>query len=168
MTAPAAAGKLLDSRQLAQSLPDALAKLDPRAMWRNPVMLIVEVGAAFTTVLAITDPSVFAWLITGWLWATVVFANLAEAVAEGRGKAQADTLRKTRQGTVARRITGWQPGKFIAVADVERVPAPKLAKGDIVVCDAGDIIPGAGDVVEGIASVDESAITGEYAPVIRE
>ena len=168
MTAPAAAGKLLDSRQLAQSLPDALAKLDPRAMWRNPVMLIVEVGAAFTTVLAITDPSVFAWLITGWLWATVVFANLAEAVAEGRGKAQADTLRKTRQGTVARRITGWQPGKFIAVADVERVPAPKLAKGDIVVCDAGDIIPGDGDVVEGIASVDESAITGESAPVIRE
>ena len=113
-------------------------------------------------------PTWFAWLITGWLWATVVFANLAEAVAEGRGKAQADTLRKTRQGTVARRVTGWQPGTFIAEADVESVPAPELAKGDIVVCEAGDVIPGDGDVVEGIASVDESAITGESAPVIRE
>ena len=168
MNAPAPTGRLLDPRQVARSLPDALAKLDPRIMWRNPVMLIVEVGAAFTTVLAITDPSWFAWLITGWLWATVVFANLAEAVAEGRGKAQADTLRKTRQGTIARRVTGWQPGKFIAVADVEQVPAPQLAKGDIVVCEAGDVVPGDGDVVEGIASVDESAITGESAPVIRE
>ena len=168
MTTSAVTGGLLDLRQLARSLPDALTKLDPRIMWRNPVMLIVEVGAAFTTVLAITDPSWFAWLITGWLWATVVFANLAEAVAEGRGKAQADTLRKTRQGTVARRVTGWQPGAFIAVADVENVPAPRLAKGDIVVCEAGHVIPGDGDVVEGIASVDESAITGESAPVIRE
>ena len=118
-------GGLLDPRQLARSLPDALRKLDPRIMWRNPVMLIVEVGAAFTTVLAVTDPSWFAWLITGWLWATVVFANLAEAVAEGRGKAQADTLRKTRQGTIARRVTGWQPGAFIAVADVEQRPGPE-------------------------------------------
>ena len=168
MTTSAVTGGLLDLRQLARSLPDALTKLDPRIMWRNPVMLIVEVGAAFTTVLAITDPSWFAWLITGWLWAAVVFANLAEAVAEGRGKAQADTLRKTRQGTVARRVTGWQPGAFIAVADVENVPAPRLAKGDIVVCEAGHVIPGDGDVVEGIASVDESAITGESAPVIRE
>ncbi len=168
MNAPAPTGALLDPRQVARSLPDAVAKLDPRIMWHNPVMLIVEVGAAFTTVLAITDPSWFAWLITGWLWATVVFANLAEAVAEGRGKAQADTLRKTRQGTIARRVTGWQPGKFISAADVEQVPAPQLGKGDIVVCEAGDVIPGDGDVVEGIASVDESAITGESAPVIRE
>ena len=137
-------------------------------MWHNPVMLIVEIGAVFTTVLAVTDPSVFAWPITAWLWATVVFANLAEAVAEGRGKAQADTLRKTRQGTVAHRVAGWQPGLQISPADTEQLPAPKLAKGDIVVVDAGEIIPGDGDVVEGIASVDESAITGESAPVIRE
>jgi potassium-transporting ATPase ATP-binding subunit len=168
MNGAAPTGGLLDPRQLARSLPDALRKLDPRIMWHNPVMLIVEVGAAFTTVLAATDPSVFAWLITGWLWATVVFANLAEAVAEGRGKAQADTLRKTRQGTIARRVTGWQPGAFVSAADVDSLPAPKLAKGDIVLCEAGDIVPGDGDVVEGIASVDESAITGESAPVIRE
>jgi K+-transporting ATPase ATPase B chain len=162
------AGGLFDPRQLLRSTPDALRKLDPRLMWHNPVMLIVEVGAVFTTALAVADPSVFAWLITAWLWATVFFANLAEAVAEGRGKAQADTLRKTRQGTVARRVTDWQPGQPIVVADAENVPAPQLAKGDIVVCEAGDVIPGDGDVVEGIASVDESAITGESAPVIRE
>lgn len=167
MSAPTkVASGLLDPRQLATSLPDALRKLDPRTMWRNPVMLIVELGAVFTTVLAATDPSWFAWLITGWLWATVIFANLAEAVAEGRGKAQADTLRKTRQGTVARRLTGWTPGAV--GGEEEKVPAPALAKGDIVVCEAGDVIPGDGDVVEGIASVDESAITGESAPVIRE
>jgi K+-transporting ATPase ATPase B chain len=162
------AGGLFDPQQLLRSAPDALRKLDPRAMWHNPVMLIVEVGAVFTTVLAVTEPSVFAWLITAWLWATVVFANLAEAVAEGRGKAQAATLRKTRQGTVAHRVIGWQPGVEISPADTEQVPAPKLEKGDVVVVDAGEIIPGDGDVVEGIASVDESAITGESAPVIRE
>jgi K+-transporting ATPase ATPase B chain len=166
MSAPTkVASGLMDPRQLANSLPDALRKLDPRLMWRNPVMLIVEIGALFTTALAVTDPSWFAWLITGWLWATVIFANLAEAVAEGRGKAQADTLRKTRQGTIARRLTGWTPGGTCAE---EKVPAPELVKGDIVVCEAGDVIPGDGDVVEGIASVDESAITGESAPVIRE
>ncbi len=162
---------LLDPQQLIASLPDAVRKLDPRVMWRNPVMLIVEVGAVFTTVLAITQPSWFAWLITLWLWLTVVFANLAEAVAEGRGKAQAETLRKTRQGTVARRVKGgqtWQAGTALSDADIESVPAPELAKGDIVVAEAGDVIPGDGDVVEGIASVDESAITGESAPVIRE
>jgi K+-transporting ATPase ATPase B chain len=167
-TTRVAGGGLLDPSQLVGSLPEAIRKLDPRIMWRNPVMLIVEVGAAFTTVLAVTDPSVFGWLITGWLWVTVVFANLAEAVAEGRGKAQADTLRKTRQGTVARRVAGWRPGMVVSAADVESVPAPQLAKGDIVLVEAGDIIPGDGDVVEGIASVDESAITGESAPVIRE
>jgi K+-transporting ATPase ATPase B chain len=159
---------LFDPRQLLRSLPEALRKLDPRVMWHNPVMLIVEVGAVFTTVLAVSDPSVFAWLITAWLWATVVFANLAEAVAEGRGKAQADTLRRTRQGTVAHRVTGWLPGKAFSASDLEELPAPKLDKGDIVVVEAGEIVPGDGDVVEGIASVDESAITGESAPVIRE
>lgn len=145
---------------LLAQLPTALAKLDPRTMLRNPVMFVVEVGAALTTVLAITSPTVFAWLITVWLWLTVVFANLAEAVAEGRGKAQADSLRRTRQVTTARLLT---------VAGGESViPAAQLTVGDTVVCEAGDIVPGDGDVVEGIASVDESAITGESAPVIRE
>ncbi len=162
------AGGLFDPHQALRSLLEALRKLDPRLMWHNPVMLIVEVGATFTTVLAVTDPSVFAWLITGWLWATVVFANLAEAVAEGRGKAQADTLRKTRQGTVAHRVTGWKPGMPMTAADLEDIPAPELSKGDTVLVEAGETIPGDGDVVEGIASVDESAITGESAPVIRE
>ncbi|MGN9907664.1 potassium-transporting ATPase subunit KdpB [Phytohabitans sp. LJ34] len=157
-------GGLLDPTQLWRSTPDALRKLDPRTLWRNPVMLIVEVGAVFTTVLAITDPSVFGWLITVWLWLTVVFANLAEAVAEGRGKAQAASLRKAKQDAVARRLVGWGTD---GVRE-ESVDAVDLAQGDIVVCEAGDVIPGDGDVVEGIASVDESAITGESAPVIRE
>ncbi|BCY06894.1 potassium-transporting ATPase subunit KdpB [Actinoplanes sp. L3-i22] len=138
------------------ALPDALRKLDPRTMWRNPVMFIVEIGAVFTTVLSITDPSVFAWLITVWLWLTVLFANLAEAVAEGRGKAQAAALRAAKQDTVAH------------LRDGRTVPAPELKLGDVVVVEAGQIIPGDGDVIEGIASVDESAITGESAPVIRE
>ncbi|QKW33909.1 potassium-transporting ATPase subunit KdpB [Actinomadura sp. NAK00032] len=150
---------LLDPAQLARSLPDAFRKLDPRTLWRNPVMFIVEVGAVWTTVLAVLDPSVFGWLIVAWLWLTVLFANLAEAVAEGRGKAQADSLRKAKTDVVARRLTG---------TSEEHVPAPELRRGDRVVVEAGEIIPGDGDVVEGIASVDESAITGESAPVIRE
>ncbi|SBT69046.1 K+-transporting ATPase ATPase B chain [Micromonospora sediminicola] len=161
-------GGLLDPRQLFRSLPDALRKLDPRTLWRNPVMLIVEIGALFTTVLAIADPSVFAWAITIWLWLTVVFANLAEAVAEGRGKAQADTLRRAKQDTIATRLLGWSPGAAANGYRDEAVPAPQLKQGDIVLVEAGQIIPGDGDVVEGIASVDESAITGESAPVIRE
>ena len=116
--------------------------------------------------LAIQRPSVFAWLIVAWLWLTVVFANLAEAVAEGRGKAQAATLRKTRTDTLARRLTGWQPGA--ADPAEQDVPASQLQVGDHVLVEAGQIIPGDGDVVEGVASVDESAITGESAPVIRE
>ncbi|MFG2014626.1 potassium-transporting ATPase subunit KdpB [Actinomadura geliboluensis] len=152
-------GGLLDPAQLARSLPDAFRKLDPRTLWRNPVMFIVEVGAVWTTVLAVLDPSVFGWLIVAWLWLTVLFANLAEAVAEGRGKAQADSLRKAKTDVVARRLAGTAE---------ERVPAPELRRGDRVVVEAGEIIPGDGDVVEGIASVDESAITGESAPVIRE
>ncbi|SCL22014.1 K+-transporting ATPase ATPase B chain [Micromonospora nigra] len=161
-------GGLLDPKQLIRSLPDALRKLDPRSLWRNPVMLIVEIGALFTTVLAVTDPSVFAWAITIWLWLTVVFANLAEAVAEGRGKAQAAALRKAKTDTVATRALGWTPGVAPGIYRTESVPAPQLRQGDIVVVEAGEIIPGDGDVVEGIASVDESAITGESAPVIRE
>ncbi|MEU4691447.1 potassium-transporting ATPase subunit KdpB [Actinoplanes sp. NPDC023714] len=147
---------LLDPRQFRRSLPDALRKLDPRTMWRNPVMFIVEAGAVFTTVLSLADPSLFSWLITGWLWLTVVFANLAEAVAEGRGKAQAAALRAVKQDTVA------------YLADGREVAATALKQGDVVVVEAGRVIPGDGDVIEGIASVDESAITGESAPVIRE
>ncbi|MEU7905754.1 potassium-transporting ATPase subunit KdpB [Actinoplanes sp. NPDC049118] len=152
-------GGLLEPAQLWRSLPDAVRKLDPRTLWHNPVMLIVEVGAVFTTVLAVADPSVLAWAITVWLWLTVVFANLAEAVAEGRGKAQAAALRQSKQDMTARRL----------VDGIERrIPAPELKQGDIVVVEAGETIPGDGDVIEGIASVDESAITGESAPVIRE
>ncbi len=103
-------GGLLDPRMLWKSMPDALRKLNPRTLWRNPVMFIVEIGAAWSTVLAVVEPSWFAWLIVVWLWLTVVFANLAEAVAEGRGKAQAETLRKTKTDTMARRLTGWSPG----------------------------------------------------------
>ncbi|GAB2583160.1 potassium-transporting ATPase ATP-binding subunit [Paractinoplanes abujensis] len=149
-------GGLLDPEQLWQSLPAAVRKLDPRAMWRNPVMFIVEIGAVFTTVLSIVDPSVFAWIITVWLWLTVIFANLAEAVAEGRGKAQAAALRAAKQDTVA------------YLRDGREIPATQLKLGDVVVVEAGQVIPGDGDVIEGIASVDESAITGESAPVIRE
>lgn len=156
---------LLDPALLAKSLPDALRKLDPRTLWRNPVMFIVEIGAVWATVLAFTENTWFSWLTVFWLWLTVLFANLAEAVAEGRGKAQADSLRKSKADTVAHRLRDWSPGSAVAPEDV---PAPLLQQGDIVVVTAGEVIPGDGDVVEGIASVDESAITGESAPVIRE
>ncbi|MFE5841308.1 potassium-transporting ATPase subunit KdpB [Streptomyces niveus] len=153
-------GGLFDPKQLVKSLPDALRKLDPRVMVKSPVMFVVEVGSVFTTVLAITKPGEwFGWAIAGWLWLTTIFANLAEAVAEGRGKAQADTLRKAKTDSVARRLVGTAE---------ERVAGTALRIGDLVVCEAGDVIPGDGDVVEGVASVDESAITGESAPVIRE
>ena len=158
-------GGLLDPQMLLKSTPGALRKLDPRTLWRNPVMFIVEIGAIWSTILAIISPSWFAWLIVVWLWLTVVFANMAEAVAEGRGKAQAESLRRTKTATMARRLVGWQPG---APGREEEVAAPLLQQGDVVVVEAGQVIPGDGDVVEGIASVDESAITGESAPVIRE
>ncbi len=158
-------GGLLDPRILWKSVPSALHKLNPQTLWRNPVMFIVELGAVWATVLAIIDPTWFAWLIVVWLWLTVLFANLAEAVAEGRGKAQAETLRRAKTQTLARRLKNWEPG---SAAVEEQVAAPLLQQGDIVVVEAGEVIPGDGDVVEGIASVDESAITGESAPVIRE
>ncbi|MFI8003072.1 potassium-transporting ATPase subunit KdpB [Streptomyces sp. NPDC086010] len=155
-----AGGGLFDPGQLLRSLPDAVRKLDPRVMIKSPVMFVVLVGSVVTTVLAVKNPGDwFGWAITAWLWLTTLFANLAEAVAEGRGKAQADTLRKARTGTVARRLEGRE--------EVE-VPGTDLRVGDLVVCEAGDVIPGDGDVAEGVASVDESAITGESAPVIRE
>jgi K+-transporting ATPase ATPase B chain len=158
-------GGLLDPKMLCKSLPDALRKLDPRTLWRNPVMFIVEVGAIWSTVLAVRDSTWFSWSIVCWLWLTVVFANLAEAVAEGRGKAQAETLRRAKSDAMARRLVGWTPG---GTGTEEDVAAPLLQQGDVVVVEAGQAIPGDGDVVEGIASVDESAITGESAPVIRE
>ncbi|MBI1379332.1 MAG: potassium-transporting ATPase subunit KdpB [Frankiales bacterium] len=149
-----------DFRSMVTALPAALRKLDPRHMWRTPVTFVVLVGAVLTTWFAGVQPSVFAWSITIWLWLTVVFANLAEAVAEGRGRAQAATLRATRRDTVARRL--------LPSGAEEPVAATELRLGDRVVCEAGDVIPGDGDVVDGVASVDESAITGESAPVIRE
>lgn len=158
-------GGLLDPKMLWKSTPDALRKLDPRTLWRNPVMFIVEIGAVWSTILAVLNPSWFSGLIVIWLWLTVIFANLAEAVAEGRGKAQAESLRKTKTSTMARRLTGWAPG---SPGREDEVAAPLLQQGDVVVVEAGQVIPGDGDVVEGIASVDESAITGESAPVIRE
>ncbi|MGW0814517.1 potassium-transporting ATPase subunit KdpB [Streptomyces viridiviolaceus] len=151
---------LFDPKQLVRSLPDAFRKLDPRVMVKSPVMFVVLVGSVLTTLFSFKDPGDwFGWTISAWLWLTVIFANLAEAVAEGRGKAQADTLRRAKTGTVARRLVGGRE---------EQVPGTRLNIGDLVVCEAGDTIPGDGDVIEGVASVDESAITGESAPVIRE
>jgi K+-transporting ATPase ATPase B chain len=161
-------GGFLDPHMLWKSLPDAFLKLDPRVQIKNPVMFVVEVGSVLTVYDAIVQPSIFAWTITVWLWLTVLFANLAEAVAEGRGKAQAETLRRTKRETVARRLVGWKPGDSGDSLREEQVSGTALTIGDFVVVEAGEIIPGDGDVVEGIASVDESAITGESAPVIRE
>jgi potassium-transporting ATPase ATP-binding subunit len=142
------------------ALPDALRKLHPRTMAKNPVMFVVEVGAVLTTILFALDPSLFAGQITVWLWLTALFANMAEAVAEGRGKAQAAALRAARKETMARRL--------LADGSEELVPGTQLLPGDRVVVEPNEIIPGDGEVVEGVASVDESAITGESAPVIRE
>jgi K+-transporting ATPase ATPase B chain len=151
-------------RQMLTSLPDALRKLDPRTQLRNPVMFVVWVGSVLVTVQAIIDPTVFGWWIAVWLWLTVVFANLAEAVAEGRGKAQAESLRRTKRDTVARRLVDSRATD----GDTEEVPGTELRIGDRVVVVAGELIPGDGDIVSGIATVDESAITGESAPVVRE
>ena len=151
---------LLDGEILAQAAVGGLRKFAPRTQLRNPVMFVVLVGTIVTFIEAIAHPSLFAWLITIWLALTVYFANFAEAVAEGRGKAQADTLRRLRVETSSRRLL---PG-----GREERVAAAELAKGDLVVCESGDVIPSDGEIVEGVASVDESAITGESAPVIRE
>ncbi|WP_205471790.1 potassium-transporting ATPase subunit KdpB [Nocardioides sp. SYSU D00038] len=142
------------------ALPGAFRKLDPRTLLRTPVMLVVEAGAAATTVMAVLDPGTTAWLVTVWLWLTVLFGALAESVAEGRGRAQAASLRALQQETTARRRR--PDGGY----DV--VPSSELRAGDVVVVAAGERIPGDGDVVEGVASVDESAVTGESAPVIRE
>ncbi len=148
------------ARQLVATFPQAVRKLDPRHVYRSPVVFVVWVGSLLTTVVAVVDPSWFAWSITLWLWATVLFANMAEAVAEGRGKAQAATLRAARTTTTAQRRR--------ADGSLDTVAASDLTIGDVVVVRPGEVIPGDGDVVEGMATVDESAITGESAPVIRE
>ncbi len=147
---------------------DALRKLHPRDLWRNPVIFVTALGALAVTIVLLRDilaghASGFTVQITLWLWFTVLFANFAEAMAEGRGKAQADALKRTRSQTFARRVRSATPG-----APEERVAAPDLRKGDLFVCETGDLIAADGEVIDGIASVDESAITGESAPVVRE
>ncbi|HEY6550817.1 MAG TPA: potassium-transporting ATPase subunit KdpB [Solirubrobacterales bacterium] len=168
MSAETQARSLFDPEILRPALIESLRKLDPRVQVRNPVMFVVEIGAVITTVAWLIqvfggsplggghEPSWFTFSVTVWLWLTVVFANLAEALAEGRGRAQAASLRAMRTETMARLREGGEK------------PASELVRGDVVVVEAGQPIPGDGTVVEGIASVDESAITGESAPVIRE
>jgi K+-transporting ATPase ATPase B chain len=157
---------LSDRKLLLRAIADSFGKLNPRLMVKNPVMFVVEVGAVLTTIELVHDTMrhighfSFGLQITLWLWFTVLFANFAEAMAEGRGKAQAETLRKARAETVAHRLR--------ADGSLDAVPSSKLRSGDIVVVAAGEFIPGDGEVIEGVASVDESAITGESAPVIRE
>ena len=155
----AQARSLFDREILAKALLGAFIKLKPSVQVKNPVMFVVLVGTVITFIEAIAHPGIFTWSITIWLFLTVIFANFAEAMAEGRGKAQADTLRRMRAETEARRLTDGVE---------ERVAASALVKGDLVVCEANDLIPSDGEIIEGIASVDESAITGESAPVIRE
>src|SRR5881628_3782351 len=157
---------LADKKIVARAIVGSIAKLHPRIMVKNPVMFVVEVGALLTTMQLVLDALHhtglfgFGLQITLWLWFTVLFANFAEAMAEGRGKAQADTLRKARAETQAHRLR--------ADGSLDVVPSSKLRSGDVVVVSAGEFIPGDGEVIEGVASVDESAITGESAPVIRE
>ena len=167
MARKAKALSLFDPEIVGPAVFASLRKLAPRHVARNPVMFVVEIGSLLTTLVLArelvtgthTAPLWFTASVSLWLWFTVVFANFAEAVAEGRGQAQAATLRRMRQETVARRLAGSRE---------EQVPASQLRKGDTVVVEAGELIPGDGEVIEGIASVDESAITGESAPVIRE
>ncbi len=166
--------QLFDPSIVRRAIKDAFVKLNPRQVAKNPVMFVVEVGSILTTLLIIRDIAqghtgnlLFTVQVTLWLWFTVLFANFAEAMAEGRGKAQADTLRKAKTETIANRITG-DVSVGIEWVKTEQVPAPQLRKEDIVLVHAGEFIPGDGEVVEGVASVDESAITGESAPVIRE
>src|SRR5690349_12668004 len=165
----ASQSSVLDPAILLPAIRQSFVKLDPRVLIKNPVMFVVEVVAALTTMIFLRQLATgdgahlgFTFQIILWLWVTVLFANFAEAVAEGRGKAQAATLRRARTETLAKRLTSQN------ATDWQAVPAPELRQGDIVLVEAGDLIPSDGDVVEGIASVDESAITGESAPVIRE
>ena len=156
---------LFDTGILKRATKDSFVKLNPRALLKNPVIFTVEIGAVLTSLSLVRDLATgaagigFTLQISLWLWFTVLFANFAEAMAVARGKAQADSLRKTKTDSIAKRVTG---GKTVSVA------ASMLRSGDVVICDAGDTIPGDGEVIDGIATVDESVITGESAPVIRE
>src|SRR5215471_2099435 len=153
---------LFDSAIVKPAIVESFKKLNPIHMWKNPVMFVTEVGAAVTTLDLFFAQSSrgFVLQISIWLWFTVLFANFAEAMAEGRGKAQADTLRKSRTKAVA--------NKLLSSGKVEQVPAESLRKGDLFVVSAGELIAADGEILEGAASVNESAITGESAPVIRE
>jgi len=159
---------LLDPKLARQALVESFAKLDPRVQLRNPVMFVVYLGSLLTTALAVAQPSGFTIAVTLWLWFTVLFANFAEALAEGRSKAQAASLRGLKKETWAKVAEAWKPG--IARDAVKWHPreASTLRKGEIVLIEAGDVVPADAEVVDGVASVDESAITGESAPVIRE
>jgi potassium-transporting ATPase ATP-binding subunit len=169
---------LLDTSVLRYAVLDSFRKLAPQYVVKNPVMFVVEIGSVLTTAVWLRDvfapapgaaPRWFTLAVSLWLWFTVVFANFAESVAEGRGKAQADSLRKMRQEIIARKIRTWPPPPdVIPIANEEMFPASRLRKGDLVVVEANQLIPADGEVIEGVASVDESAITGESAPVIRE
>ena len=150
---------LFDKTLVINAFKDAVFKLNPKTQFKNPVMFIVFIGAIITTIIIFTDLTPFNLQISIWLWFTVLFANFSEAIAEGRGKAQADTLKKMKTNTYARRVDA---------NGEKKVLSSELKKGDLVICDAGETIPADGEVIEGIASVDESAITGESAPVIRE
>src|SRR5581483_352187 len=170
---------IFDPKIIRRAIPDSFKKLDPRVQIKNPVMFVVEVGSVVTTVefvrLLFAQPTAtldrahlnfeifFVLAVAIWLWFTVVFANFDETMTEERGKAQADTLRRARSTTMAKRLAS--ADRF---GKTEEVAAPELRKGDLVLVEAGEVIPGDGDVMEGVASVDESAITGESAPVIRE
>src|SRR6266852_5195278 len=165
-TRKAGTGSIFQGPLIRSAMRESFIKLNPRLVARNPVMFVVEIGSAITTLVLIqqivtgTGNVGFTLQISLWLWFTVLFANFAEAMAEARGKAQADSLRKTKTDALAKRLT--------SAGKVEPVPASALRAGDVVVCDAGELIPGDGEVIEGIATVDESVITGESAPVIRE
>src|SRR5579872_2407776 len=173
---PRQGAALFDPAITRRAIADSCKKLNPRIQARNPVMFVVEVGSVVTTielVRSLLDPTLagdrlFIFGVTVWLWFTVLFANFAEAMAEGRGKAQADTLRRARSETLANRLRSEGDAPVSRTSPTEEVPAPRLRKGDLVLVEAGDLIPSDGEIIEGVASVDESAITGESAPVIRE
>ena len=164
-----AALTLLDPALLRPAFVDAFKKLDPRLQWRNPVMFVVFVGSAFTTALALAEPTAFTASVALWLWITVLFANFAEAMAEGRSKAQAASLRGLKKQTWSKRLEGdYVAGTARSAMQWHPLEADSLRKGNVVLVEAGDVVPADGEVIEGVASVDESAITGESAPVIRE